>query len=265
MLLKDMTAVIYGGSGAIGAATAGVFAREGARVYLAGRSGARLDKAAEEIRRSGGHAEIAEVDVLDAAATARHAAGIAAETGAIDIMLNATSFLHDQGSLIDDLTCDIFMEPIVLFTRSLFNTAKAVAPFMGGARGGVILTLTAPAARMTLSGHMGHIVACAAAESFSRSLAADLAPRQIRSLCIRPHAISDAPAAGSYTGDLFTPKADAMGISLDQWLAGAAQTTLLKRLPTLADVAETAAFLASPRAAAMTATTVNLTGGATLD
>jgi NAD(P)-dependent dehydrogenase (short-subunit alcohol dehydrogenase family) len=44
MLLKDKTAVIYGGGGAIGGAVARVFAREGARVFLAGRTLAKLER-----------------------------------------------------------------------------------------------------------------------------------------------------------------------------------------------------------------------------
>jgi enoyl-[acyl-carrier-protein] reductase (NADH) len=49
------------------------------------------------------------------------------------------------------------------------------------------------------------------------------------------------------------------------WLGGAAQLTMLKRLPTLAVVAETAAFLASDRAGAMTGAVANLTCGAVVD
>ena len=74
---------------------------------------------------------------------------------------------------------------------------------------------------------------------------------------IRPHAVVDAPAAGSYTADLFTRTASAAGQSVQEFLeAGLAQGTLLKRLPTLSGIAETAAFLASGRAAAMTGTVV---------
>jgi enoyl-[acyl-carrier-protein] reductase (NADH) len=54
-----------------------------------------------------------------------------------------------------------------------------------------------------------------------------------------------------------------MGITVDQWLAGAAQSTMLGRLPTLAQIAEVMTFLASDHAAAITATVVNITGGAT--
>jgi 3-oxoacyl-[acyl-carrier protein] reductase len=59
MLLENRNAVIYGGSGSVGGAVARAFAREGARVFLAGRTGATLDAVAEEIRSSGGAAETA--------------------------------------------------------------------------------------------------------------------------------------------------------------------------------------------------------------
>lgn len=77
--------------------------------------------------------------------------------------------------------------------------------------------------------------------------------------------MSDAPRAGSYTAELFAPKAEAMGLSVEQWLDGGAQSTMLGRLPTLEDVAETAAFVVSDRARAMTASYVNLTAGAIPD
>lgn len=79
------------------------------------------------------------------------------------------------------------------------------------------------------------------------------------------HAIVDAVQAGSYTRELFESKAQAMGLSIGQWLEGAAQSTMLKRLPTLSQVAETVAFLASEHANSMTATVVNMTAGTIID
>lgn len=55
-----------------------------------------------------------------------------------------------------------------------------------------------------------------------------------------------------------------MGMGVQDWLGGAAQGTVLGRLPTLSQVAETAGFLASDHAGAMTATVVNLTAGSDL-
>jgi 3-oxoacyl-[acyl-carrier protein] reductase len=65
MLLQNKRAVIYGGGGAIGGAVARAFAREGARVFLAGRRLAKLEQVARDISSAGGKAEIAAVDALD--------------------------------------------------------------------------------------------------------------------------------------------------------------------------------------------------------
>src|SRR5436190_12862841 len=65
MLLRDRNAVIYGGGGTIGSAVARAFAREGARVHLAGRTAAKLEAVADEIRAGGGAAETAVLDALD--------------------------------------------------------------------------------------------------------------------------------------------------------------------------------------------------------
>ena len=256
MLLENKNAVIYGGGGAIGGAVARVFAREGARVFLAGRTQSKLDAVAADIAAAGGRAETARLDVFDELAVARHADAVAARAGSIDIALNAVSIMHDQGTTLADLSLDEFMRPIDGCMRTLFITSKAVARHMGG--GGVILTLSEPGSRLAVPGILGHSASGAAREAFSRVLAAELAPRNIRVICIRPHAISDAPAAGSYTKELF-------GEPLEKAMSGMAEMTLLKRLPTLSEVAETAAFLASDRAGAMTGTVVNLSGGALVD
>ncbi|MGH2783045.1 MAG: SDR family NAD(P)-dependent oxidoreductase, partial [Thermoleophilaceae bacterium] len=85
MLLENKNAVIYGGGGSIGGAVARSFAREGARVFLAGRSEAKLEGVAEEIRAAGGVAGTAVVDALDEEAVDHHADAVAAEAGSIDI------------------------------------------------------------------------------------------------------------------------------------------------------------------------------------
>ncbi|MBG0566069.1 SDR family NAD(P)-dependent oxidoreductase [Actinoplanes aureus] len=268
LLLEDKNAVIYGGGGAIGGAVARVFAREGARVFIAGRTPAKLDAVARDIGATGGKVDTALVDVLDEQAVEKHADAVAATAGGIDIAVNAVSFPHDQGTLLADLSLEEFMRPIDGFLRALFITSKAVARHMGGERPGVILTLSEPGSKLAVGGILGHGVSAAGKEAFSRLLAAELAPGNIRVIGIRPHAVVDAPAAGSYTTDLFKQTAAAAGASSVQELldGGAmAQGTLLKRLPTLSEVAETAAFLASDRAGAMTGTIANLSSGALVD
>lgn len=265
VLLQHKNAVIYGGGGAIGGAVARVFAREGARVFIAGRTQAKLDAVAADIAAAGGVAETAPVDVFDQRAVEQHADAVAAKAGGIDIALNAVSVMHDQGTLLADLSLVEFMRPIEGFLRTLFITSKAVARHMGGNRPGVILILSEPGSKLAAGGILGHSVSSAGKETFSRVLAAELAPKNIRVVCIRPHAITDAPASGSYTKDLFKTMAAAAGLSDQEWFASMAQGTMLKRLPMLAEVAETAAFLASDRARAVTGTVANLTAGLLAD
>lgn len=256
MGLKNKTAVIFGGSGAIGSAAAHALAREGADVYLAARSHARLEQVADSIRADSGSASTFVFDALDASAQLPDLAHI-------DIVVNATGFMHDQGKRLQALTLDEFRQGFDPFLAAYFNIAKAVSPRMGGEHAGTIITVVAPAANMTMAGHLGHIVGCAGTEALTRALAAELGAQNIRVLCVRSHAIADAVQAGSYVGTIFTAKAQAMGITVEQFLGGAAQSTLNHRLPTLAQVADTIAFLASDAAGAMTGTTVNMTAGAT--
>jgi 3-oxoacyl-[acyl-carrier protein] reductase len=96
-LLADKVAVIYGGGGAIGAASARVFAREGARVFLAGRTREKLLAVAREIEKAGGHAAVTALDVFDASAVEAHADAVAREAGRIDVMFNAIAIAHEQG------------------------------------------------------------------------------------------------------------------------------------------------------------------------
>ncbi|MFH5069018.1 SDR family NAD(P)-dependent oxidoreductase [Enterobacter cloacae complex sp. 2024EL-00215] len=256
MQLKNKTAVIFGGSGAIGSAAAYALAREGAHVWLAARTQTRLDRVADRIRAAGGSASTLIFNTLDESSPLPDLAHI-------DIAVNATGFMHDQGKCIEALTLAEFRQGFDPFLTAYFNITKAVSPRMGGEHAGTMITVVAPAANMAMPGHPGHIIGCAGTEAFTRALAAELGPKNIRVLCIRSHAIADAVQAGSYVGELFAIKAQELGTTVDQFLGGAAQGTMLKRLPTLAQVASTIVFLASDSANAMTGTTVNMTAGAT--
>ncbi|MBJ8497071.1 SDR family NAD(P)-dependent oxidoreductase [Acinetobacter oleivorans] len=265
MLLKGKVAVIFGGSGAIGTAIAKVFIREGAHIYLCARDLNKLQNIAAQLHQLGSVVHTASVNVLDSQSINNTVAQIAQDTGGLDLVINATSFIHNQGKEILELNLDEFVGGINPFLTAQFNISKAVVPFMGGDRGGTMILIVAPSARMAIPGHLGHIVGCAGIEAFIKALASELGPKNIRVLGVRSHAIVDAIQAGSYTRELFESKAQAMGLSIGQWLEGAAQGTMLKRLPTLSQVAETVAFLASEHANSMTATVVNMTAGAIVD
>ncbi len=118
MLLEDKNAVIYGGAGSIGGAVGRAFAREGARVFLAGRTLTRLDKVAAEIRSAGGAAETAEVDALEEQAVDEHADAVAAEAGGIDISFNLITHPYTHGIPLAEMAVEDFMAPVETAARS---------------------------------------------------------------------------------------------------------------------------------------------------
>jgi 3-oxoacyl-[acyl-carrier protein] reductase len=266
MLLQNKVAIVYGAGGAIGGTTARVFAREGARVFLAGRTPAPLQVTAQAIEAAGGRAEWAVLDALDEDGVEAHAEQVAARAGRIDIALNAVGITHVQGTPLAELSFAEYALPLHAYTRTNFLTARAVARHMVKQGSGVILTLSTPGSRMAGAGFMGFGGACAVIEALTRCLAGELGAHGVRALCLRPDAISDAPAHHSHTVKVFEKFAKAAGQSVDEMLASAGRSrTLLKRLPTLVEVAETAAFMASDRAGAVTAGIINLSCGSVVD
>lgn len=258
MMLQNKAAVIYGGGGAIGGAAARAFANAGARVYLAGRSSARLEKVASDIDVAG----VAEVDALDERAVADHADSVVADAGGLDIALNAVSFPFVHDTPFAELAVEDIMHPIDTYLRTNLITAKAVARHMTARRSGTILTLSAGVSRVAPPGTLGYGTTCAAIEVMTQRLAVELGPSGIRVVCLRPNLLADGPSHGSYTGELFETRAAAAGVSVEQWLGQwAANTTLLGQLPTVAQVADAAVFLASDGAAAITGAVIDLTSG----
>jgi 3-oxoacyl-[acyl-carrier protein] reductase len=81
MLLENKNAVIYGAGGHIGGAVARAFAREGARVFLTGRTRQTLEAVAADIAAVGASAGLAEVDALDERAVGNHADTVVEEAG----------------------------------------------------------------------------------------------------------------------------------------------------------------------------------------
>jgi NAD(P)-dependent dehydrogenase (short-subunit alcohol dehydrogenase family) len=264
-LLPGKTAIIYGGGGALGGAAARVFAREGAGVFLVGRTQSKLATVARDIESAGGTVEVATLDLFDETGVRRHADAVAAKTGGIDIMFNAVGIKHVQGKPFAETSLEEFEQPVTQTVRVEFIAAQAVARHMVARKRGVILTMTTPGGRIAGKGFLANGVFSAATEAFSRLLAAELGSNGIRVICLRPDAIPDAIAL-SHSNEVFEGFARRLGIPVSEMLAEHGRTkTLLGRLPRLSEVAEFAAFAASDRAACMTGTVANLTCGSMVD
>jgi NAD(P)-dependent dehydrogenase (short-subunit alcohol dehydrogenase family) len=263
MLLANKNAVIYGAGGAIGAAVAHAFAREGANVFLTGRNLAALEMVAKEVTAADGTAETAAVDALDEQAVERHADAVVARAGSLDISFNAIGIPQEgiQGTPLVELSAAGFSLPVATYTTAHFLTARAAARRMLAQGSGVILTLTATPARLAAPLVGGMAAAWAGVEALTRVLSAELGPHGIRAVCLRPDAIPETATIEV----VFGQHASALGIPAEQFQAMAEGLTHRRRLPTLAEVANAAAFVASDQASAMTGTVVNLSGGTLVD
>jgi NAD(P)-dependent dehydrogenase (short-subunit alcohol dehydrogenase family) len=183
MLLENRNAVIYGAGGSIGSAVATAFAREGARVFLAGRTRATLDKVADDIRAAGGAADVAVVDALDEQAVDEHAAAVVATAGSIDVSFNLVTRGDVQGIPLIDITTADLLRPLTPGSTSTFITARAAARHMVEQGSGVILALdSGSAVGSPMMGGTG--LADAATDTLVRNLAAEVGPRGVRVLGI---------------------------------------------------------------------------------
>jgi NAD(P)-dependent dehydrogenase (short-subunit alcohol dehydrogenase family) len=259
MMLTDKVAVIYGAGGGIGGAVARAFARDGCTVFLTGRTLAPVEVVAKEVAAGGGSAEAAQVDALDEQAVDGHLRSVIETAGRVDISVNAVG-IPNSGTLgvpLVDLAAERFLLPITAYARSYFLTARLAARHMIPNRSGVIMTVTALHARTGLPLVGGYGPAQAAKEALTRDLSAELAPHGIRVVGLRPQGMPETRTIR----DAYEPRAAASGLTWEQWQDLLASRTHPRRLMTLAEMADTAAFLASDRASGMTGTTVNLTMG----
>jgi 3-oxoacyl-[acyl-carrier protein] reductase len=263
MLLEGKNAIVYGGSGSVGSAVARAFAREGARVFLAGRTLATLEEVAAEISAAGGVAETAQVDALDEKAVEEHADEVAEKARGIDISFNAIFNDDVQGKPLSEMPFEDFARPITNAMRNQFLTARAVAQHMVERGSGVILTITG-GYRETFPTIGGTVVAWAAIEAQCRQWASELGPQGVRVVWLRTTGLPEAiPDTGDAVTDLGTGFGEDM--TREEIIAGMREQTILKRLASLDELGKVATFMASDGAGPMTSTFANITCGAILD
>jgi NAD(P)-dependent dehydrogenase (short-subunit alcohol dehydrogenase family) len=249
MVLENKVAVIYGGGGPIGGAVARAFAREGARVFLAGRTQAKLDAVATDIRAQGGVAATAVLDALDEAAVNAYVDAIVVQAGAVDISFNLISYGDVQQPLAE-IAVDDFLRPITTAMRTHFLTTRAAVRHMIPRGSGVILAFGGGGPQ-TQPGLGGFKIALDALEGLRRQWACELGAHGIRVVTLKTGGIPESIDAGEpYRDEISAAIRDA---------------SLLKRPATLADVGNVAAWVASDQARTITAADVNISCGAIVD
>lgn len=185
------------------------------------------------------------------------------QAGSVDISYNAIGIPQEgiQGRPLAELPVEQFLLPVTTYARAHFLTARAAIRRMVPQKSGVILMHTPEPARIgaPLVGGMGP--AWAAMEGFNRALSAEVGAYGVRCVCLRTTGI---PETGTIDV-VFGLHAKAIGIPREEFLAMVEGMTHRRKSTSLAELASVAAFIASDRAAAMTGTVANLTGGIIVD
>jgi NAD(P)-dependent dehydrogenase (short-subunit alcohol dehydrogenase family) len=252
--LQDRTAIIWGGAGSIGTATARRFVEEGATVYLAGRTEATLKDAAA----AAGAVGYGAVDVLDEDAVTAFVARVVAETGRLDVSFNVAARGDVQGTPLLQMPAADFIKPVVQGITGSFHTARAAARQMAEQGSGVIVELDSASGRGSGPMMGGTGAADGAKDALVRDLAQEVGPSGVRVVGIWTAGLTDSLTAGKLGATLGAPVSQEM---VNGIIANLDSMRMTKKSPVTRQIAAIAAFLASDDAAPITATWINATAG----
>jgi len=245
--LTGKVALITGASRGIGAAIAELFARAGARVavnYCRERGAA--ERVVEGIRARGGEAVAIGADVGDRTQVEAMVHKTRQTFGAIDILVNNAG-IWTYGA-IADMEEVVWRETMRVNLDSIFYCCRAVVPLMIASGGGRIINVSSTAGQRGEAFHSHYAATKGAIISFTKSLAAELAPHHILVNCVAP---------GWVDTDM---SAEALRQEGDKIYA----TIPLRRAGTAEEIAGAILFLASDLATYITGEILNVNGGSVL-
>ena len=246
MKLENKVAIVTGGARDIGKAVSLRLAAEGAKVvinYLRNPEGAEQTLA--EVKAQGGEAILVQGDMtLEADVTKLVAASVEAFGSKIDILVNVAGGIVARKTL-DEMDLDFFESVMSLNMNSTFLTTKAVVPLMES--GAAIVNLASQAGRDGGGpGASAYAASKGAVMTFTRAMAKELGPRNIRVNSLCPGMIS------TLFHDTFTKDAVRTNV---------AASTPLKREGAPTEVADVVAYLASNEASFLTGINMDVNGG----
>jgi len=260
MRLQNEVALVTGGGQGIGRAIALKFAREGARVVLAGRTAARLAEVEKEIRTSGGTVHAITCDVADDPAVRVMVRQAEARFGSINVIVNNASRFPTMYPLheLPDLEWE---ETLRANLTSPFYVCRAVLPGMIARGRGSIIMISSISAKQAYPYAAAYSATKAGLLGLTRALAAEVGPHGIRVNALCP---------GIVTG---TNMHERVGAEVEKMTgappakrdAAARNATLLRQLPGPEAVADAALFLASSESGLITGQALNVDGGARFD
>jgi 3-oxoacyl-[acyl-carrier protein] reductase len=238
--LEGRVALVTGSSRGIGRAIAEVFAREGAKVAVTGRT---LDAAARVAGEIGGDTVGLALEVSDPASVAAAVKVVCERWGGVDVLVNNAGITRDN--LVMRMKLEEWQAVLGANLTGAFLCAKECLRPMMKARRGAIVNISSVVGGMGNPGQANYCAAKAGLEGLTRTLAREYANRNIRVNAVAP-------------GFIATDMTDALGAKAREALEGQIP---LARLGTPRDVAEVVAFLASDRASYITGHVVQVNGG----
>lgn len=262
--LDGRRAIVTGGANGLGAATARLFAEEGAAVVLAdlGRAADSAARVIAEIESAGGSAHFVEVDVRDAAATHAAVDRAAELMGGVDTVVASAGVgapPQERGSVRQLVDLDIGGFDLVMDInlRGVFLTCQRAAQLMIEAgHGGAMVTLASMASKRPTAGV--YSISKAAVWMMTRCLAQELGPFGIRLNAIGPGYVdTELFQSMVLSGAGEDPEAQAA------WREARRAQVALGRFGTPDDVARTALFLCSDEASYFTGSILHPDGGYT--
>ena len=244
MLLANKTALVTGASRGIGRATAIELAKAGAKVavnYAGNRAAA--EEVVALIEAAGGQVFMVQADVGDSAAVDAMVKSVVERFGSIDILVNNAGITRDN--LIMRMKEEDWDAVIHTNLKGIFNCTKLVSKLMMKQRYGRIVNLTSVVGVMGNAGQSNYAAAKAGVIGFTKSMAKELASRNINVNAVAPGYIST-----DMTADL-----------PEQAKTDLQSQIPLQRLGNPADVASAVLFLVSPGADYITGQTLHVDGG----
>lgn len=253
MRLKDKVALITGGTSGIGEATALLFAREGAKVAVTGRSEERGTKVVSAIRNSGGKATFLRTDVRLAVDCQDAVNATVKEFGRLDTLFNNAGVFYAHTAI--DCSEEEWDLQIDINLKGTFLMSKFALPVMIAQGGGVIINNSSG---WGLVGGDKAVAYCASKGGvvlLTKAMAIDHGRQNIRVNCICP-------------GDVETPMlpedAKFRELKWEEYIAGCAQRPM-GRVGTADEIARVVLFLASDESSFMTGAAIAVDGGGTAD
>lgn len=247
--LERKTALISGAASGIGAATAKLFAREGASVVLTDINEAAGHETAKAITNAGGRALFEGGDVTKDADCRRVVAAAQQAFGTIHILFNNAGII--RRSTILDLTEDDWDRVMAVNVKAMFLMSKHVIPVMEKAGGGSIINM---ASGWGLAGGAKAAVYCAskgAVVMLTKAMAIDHGPQKIRVNCLCP---------GDTDTGMLRNEAQQLGEASDRFFAESAKRPL-GRVGSPNEIAQAALYLASDASSFVTGAALVVDGG----